>query len=165
MSVKVSAASNYGGGMNLESHASGNDEIYALIGRLNAAWASLDYIMRLALKRKRGVGINSPESDNIFGSRNHAEVIGFLLAEYAGNQAVLDELRKIGKSKDGPEYYGRRNNYIHALWAKDDKGQSVFQRIGANDWRKPVDFSASEINSLIADIEKTAFEIERLTKI
>lgn len=150
--------------MTLESHASGDEEIYVAIGRLNAAWASLDYIMRLALKRIRGVGINSPEADNIFGSRNHAEVIGFLLAEYAGDQAVLDELRKIGKSKDGPEYYGRRNNYIHALWAQDNKGQSIFQRIGAGDWRKPVDLSADEIDALISDIEKTAFEIERLTK-
>lgn len=165
MSVKVSAASNYGGGATLQSHASTHDENYTLLGRLNAAWATLDYVMRLALKRKRGVGINSPEADNIFGSRSHAEVIGFLLAEYAGEQAVLDELRKIGKSKDGPEYYGRRNKYIHALWAQDDKGQSVFQRIGAHDWRSPIDFEADEINALIADIERTAFDIESLTKV
>ena len=154
-----------GGFFGLEPHLNRDDlqGKYEFLGRLNASWNTLDYILRLALKRIRGVSINSEEADKIF-RQPHGTLIDKLLSEYSGNQDVVEEINKVGRSRDGSEFYGQRNKYFHAVWAIDSTGQEVYQRVGGNDWRTSVNFEISEIMNLISDIERTAFKIEQLTK-
>ena len=164
METKTSAASKFGGEFTIQEHQSSSEnENYIVLGKLNAAWSTLDYCLRLALKRKREISINDSEADKIF-EYNHGKLIETLLKEYEENQSVISEVNTVGRREDKEKLYARRNKYIHALWAKDEKGQKVYQKIGGKEWREPIDFSHEDISELICEIEKTAFGIVDRTK-
>jgi hypothetical protein len=53
---------------------------------------------------------------------------------------------------------------FHALWAVTPDGRAFQQRIGAKEWKEPLEIKETDIDELIADITKTMKEIDRLTR-
>jgi hypothetical protein len=148
-------------------------DLYTKLGELTAAWSTLDYVLRLAIKRLEGISMNAPQSpaekqriDVIFGGLNHTQLIAELkkalaAKPVAGLDALIDQ---IGASRSGPGLYARRNTIVHALWAVTSDGKAFQQRIGAKDWRQAMRIKNSDIEVLIGDIRKTMEEIDRLTR-
>jgi hypothetical protein len=146
---------------------------YTKLGHLTAAWSTLDYILRLALKRLEGISMNAPKSpaekdriDDIFGGLTHGQLITELkkavaAKPVAGLETLIDH---IGASRSGPGLYARRNTIVHAIWAVTPDGKAFQQRIGAKDWRQALQIKNSDIDVLIGDIRKTMGKIHSLTR-
>jgi hypothetical protein len=148
-------------------------DLYAKLGELTVAWSALDYVLRVALKRLEGLSMQAPKTpaekkriDVIFGRLTHGNLIDDLKKAVAATPvARLDPLiDAIGKCRAGKGLYARRNQIIHALWAKTPDGQEFQQRIGAKDWKTPLQITGPVIEQVIKDIRTTANQINRLTQ-
>lgn len=146
--------------MNKDTHSQAS----LFMARLQGAWLSLDFVLRLALIRKRGLSLNTPQSERVFAIRPHHVLIQKLLDAYsAAHPQLVQQLMKI----TGPE--GIRDQYrrfIYTLWTLDPScGGRIRDRIGQDEWRNPIPCTPPQIETLIADIENTAYTIEALTKL
>lgn len=164
-----------GSQFDLAATLNASDERLMLEGKLCRAWTMLDYVERLALKRL--VGLSSSNLVTALDEKEHACIFG-----RAGQGELVDRINscaskspksaeiswitaKIGKSRDGGEIYGRRNQILHGLMQHSPTGQTLLQRVGAANFEHsapaPTD---AEILQLIADIEAAASELDAATK-
>ena len=135
-----------------------------LLGRLNAAWLTLDYILRLALMRAQGISFNTPKSERIFAITGYQILIEKLMAAYStADHKLLSEFTKILTS---PESLHRKYRaYSYALWTLDPaSGQDMFNRTGSHNLRIAIPTTPQQIETLITEIQETAYRIETLTK-
>lgn len=136
-------------------------ELLIALAQLNVVWATLDYILRLVLKRIEGLSMLNPQNnteqdriEKIFGNLSHGSLIdqinsGLPTSRITVNMHVIQSLiNKVGRDRSGTALYARRNTYIHALWAQTSDGQVLRQRIGCTEWRMSIHFSANDIQTL-----------------
>ena len=138
---------------------------YILLGRLQAAWLTLDYILRFALIRARGLSFNTAPSERIFAISDASTIVEKLLSHYtpATNAELHNLCHEITLIPDG--IYKRYKTASFTLWAHDpDSGQLTFHRIGHQNWRKPFTQTTAQIETLIQDIHNSADRIEMLTR-
>lgn len=129
---------------------------HQLLGHLQAAWLSLDYVLRLALIHKRGFALNTVQSERIFARHTIDTIVNNLLTDYSGDDPHLFEKLNTNPDDKIKDLSTRLRLHLHALWAHDPgSGQQILHYLGKANWQNPIAFRNEDVEALIREIHQT----------
>lgn len=128
--------------------------IQALFG-----WSTLDYYVRMALKRLTGKEITAAEVVTTMSSGMHHKWLEELRSACTSHNLTPQQLSNllgavdaIGTGRADQKIYGRRNEIIHSIFGRLPSGEKIFQRIGDPVYLKPSPLSNAFLSRLVNDI-------------
>lgn len=143
------------------------------IAKVTIAWSRLDYVLRIALKRIRDVGMDSGVGKAIFEKKSHGCVVDEIkdeikaecksnskLDKYSRNE--IEKLVDSVRASRDDSIYGRRNGVIHSLWWATSDGTWLAYRVGGKDsTSKKV--TEEDLDGIVKDIDRVAYQLLNLT--